>query len=577
MRIQALQIDNYRGIKHCNIQFPEDSRMVFLLGAGDTTKSTILNAIQWLLWPSWNLIAVDTDFYKKDTNQCIQILGTFSEIPEELVSEEKFGLYLRKSNVDLDGESNDEPVDGQPICLSLKLTIDSSLEPKWNIVCNRKDPVSISNTDRKKMSCGVIGNNCSKDLIWGKNSILQKYADSKGVLHEAYMQTIREVAKNANFTALDKVAENVLDIGKNYGIGLSEEITNKLIYQNGSYTTNVGLFDGEVPLSQLGSGSQRLLSMGLNVGRTEEGAILLVDEIETGLEPYRLKSLINTLRNNCCTTGQVIATTHSPIAVAEAVLRELLFITNGDGETNAVRMEGDDSEINFFQGQVRGNAESFLTKRLIVCEGKTEVGFIRALDEYLQKNENWRMAYYGTSTFIGGGENVLRCAELLHNCGYEVCVLMDSDKETEEAKKSSLRNIGIQVFDWNKPYAIEQQIYAEATNEVAEKLISIAIKDKGVDSIKSMLSGNNGVKFVGDLPSLIDTITADQKVNIGKAAMNKNHPWYKRIDLGEAVGNVVFENYDSFPVDGRIRKVVSQIIAWVKRSDRTGSRTSIEC
>ena len=164
MRIQALQIDNYRGIKHCNIQFPEDSRMVFLLGAGDTTKSTILNAIQWLLWPSWNLIAVDTDFYKKDTNQCIQILGTFSEIPEELVSEEKFGLYLRKSNVDLDGESDDEPVDGQPICLSLKLTIDSSLEPNWNVVCNRKDPASISNTDRRKMSCGVIGDNCSKDL-----------------------------------------------------------------------------------------------------------------------------------------------------------------------------------------------------------------------------------------------------------------------------------------------------------------------------------------------------------------------------------------------------------------------------
>ena len=567
MRLQTLQIDNYRGIKHCSIQFPEYSRIVFLIGAGDSTKSTILNAIQWLLWPTWNLIAVDTDFYNKNTSEDIQILGTFSEIPDELATEEKYGLYLRRSDVDLDGISDDEPADGKPVCISLKLTIDSSLEPKWNVVCNRKEPTVISHTDRRKMTCGVIGDNSSKDLMWGKNSILQKYADSKGILHEAYMQAIRETAKNADLSALDDIAEKILDIGMNYGIGFSGEITNKLMYQNGSYTTSVGLFDGEVPLLQKGRGSQRLLSMGLNTGKAAKGSIILVDEIETGLEPYRLRSLIHTLRGECSTSGQVIATTHSPVAVAEATLQELLFINHNNGDTRAVQMKGNDSEHSFIQGQVRENAEAFLSSRLIVCEGKTEIGVIRALDDYLQKTENCRMAYYGVSTFMGGGEKVIKCAELLHKCGYEVCVLMDSDKEAEEDRKDSLRKKGIQVFDWNKPYAIEQQIFAESTNTIAEELISIAIREKGIDSIKSILSENCSVSFDGDSPSLLDTITSDQKVDIGTAAMNKNHPWYKRIDLGESVGNVIFKEFESFPIDGRIHEVVNQIIEWVKKSD----------
>lgn len=66
MRITNLEIANFKGIKNAFITFPKDSRVVCLIGAGDSTKSTILQAIEWILWPSWNLPASDSDFFECD-------------------------------------------------------------------------------------------------------------------------------------------------------------------------------------------------------------------------------------------------------------------------------------------------------------------------------------------------------------------------------------------------------------------------------------------------------------------------------------------------------------------------------
>jgi predicted ATP-dependent endonuclease of OLD family len=63
MKLTDIEIKNFRGIKHAVVNFPQDSRIICLIGAGDSGKSTLLTAIEWALWPSWSLIATDTDFY----------------------------------------------------------------------------------------------------------------------------------------------------------------------------------------------------------------------------------------------------------------------------------------------------------------------------------------------------------------------------------------------------------------------------------------------------------------------------------------------------------------------------------
>ncbi len=59
MKLTNIEIKNFRGIKNASVFFPQESRIICLIGAGDSGKSTLLTAIEWALWPSWSLIAID--------------------------------------------------------------------------------------------------------------------------------------------------------------------------------------------------------------------------------------------------------------------------------------------------------------------------------------------------------------------------------------------------------------------------------------------------------------------------------------------------------------------------------------
>ena len=569
MRITNLEIYNFRGIRESSISFPLDSRIICMVGAGDSTKSTILKAIEWAFWPTWSLFATDSDFYNCDTTNQIIIRGTITEFPDSFLAEDKYGLYLRRAGVKICEGEDDEPQDEKPLCLTIQLTIDASLEPKWEIVCNRRDPLSISHNDRRQLFVGVIGINVAKDLAWGKNSVLQKYADTKGVLHEAYTIAVREAVNNADLGALDIVSDTLVDVGKKYGVFFDAEINSRFMIHNGSFSTSVGLFNGDTPLSQFGTGSQRLLSIGLNIGAAPGEAILLIDEVENGLEPYRLRSLINEFRSEHSSAGQIFMTTHSPVVLAECTIDEIMVVRSDDGITHALYMKGKDAEANcVLQAQIRKNTEAFLSKRIIVCEGSTEMGFIRAFDEFLVGKENFRMAHKGVSTADGHGTSIFQCSDILKNCGYDICILMDSDKDSEDDEKQRMREIGVPIFEWDKTNALEEQFFLELPLPAIQEAIQIAVEDKGYASVSGKLSAE-GIPFSENNGCIIVTkLTIEQRKALGKAAKKKD--WYKRIGLGEQLGRIILNNLGAMDYESTIRKIVAGLTEWVLKDDQTG-------
>ena len=306
--------------------------------------------------------------------------------------------------------------------------------------------------------------------------------------------------------------------------------------------------------------------MGLNIQASSGNALLLIDEVESGLEPYRLRSLLNEFRITHTTAGQVIMTTHSPIAVAECTIGEILVVQSKGGTTHVVQLKSNDPDTDtIMQAQIRKNAEAFLCKRLIVCEGKTEIGFIRALDTYWAKTKSYRMAFKGIGTADGGGDTIFTCANTLRSCGYGLCLLMDSDLPKSESEKAALRQGGIAVFDWDQPNALEEQVFLNIPTAVVAKLIKIVVNERGTESVKSCLTVENIPFEIVDDEIRFSRLDGATKKKIGTIAKRKG--WYKNIALGEQLGNVVFENWEFIGAETKLKSVVDALSKWVIGND----------
>ena len=93
MRIRHLSINNFRGIHEMEWALP-DKAFFCLIGRGDSTKSTILEALRRIFYPQWNLVFDDADFYQCKPDNAIRIEAILGGIPEEFRDLENYGHCL---------------------------------------------------------------------------------------------------------------------------------------------------------------------------------------------------------------------------------------------------------------------------------------------------------------------------------------------------------------------------------------------------------------------------------------------------------------------------------------------------
>ena len=112
-----------------------------IIGAGDTCKTTILTALDYVLSPRTALTFDDADFFNQDVNHPIIIQVTLNDWDETLedirkfFQESKFAQY--KCGLSDTGPIP-EPPDGGRLS-SISLRVDKSLEPKWSVTRGRDD------------------------------------------------------------------------------------------------------------------------------------------------------------------------------------------------------------------------------------------------------------------------------------------------------------------------------------------------------------------------------------------------------------------------------------------------------
>lgn len=574
-KLVKLEIKSFRGVGDLTLNFNNDQNIVCFIGRGDSGKSTILEAISAVLSPSWNLVFYDTDFHNCNPKNSIEIKASLTNFPDKLLSEEKFGLYVRA----LDSTSKEiidnvilDDIDGtlKPI-LTIKLFVDEGLEPKWTVTNDRQqDDKQISSSDRAMLNCYMVSDYLDRHFSWNKGNPLyallktmdqQEVSEEKNVVLKSLRDAKSEIDRH-QFEELKEVTDLIKAQAASLGLNILNAHTTLDFKELSVKEGRISLHEDAIPFRLKGKGSKRLASLAIQSALVCNGGIMLVDEVEQGLEPDRIKQLVRSLKQN--DSGQVFLTTHSREVIAELDASDLtLIIRDQDNSTIESRQLSNSREE--LQAAIRGCSEAFFAKKVIVCEGKTEIGICRALDKYRKTKNLSLMAFKDCAYVLGEGSSLVPRTKEINCAGFRTALFCDSDSQTVNHEKSSLKAEKVKVIDCEDKKNIETQVFHDLPWDGIKELINYFLgthKTINLELLKDSirLKYPAGKEFPEDFP---EKDTSDLRAALAEVSTTKNKEWFKRIDHGEFLGDVIFKYIDGMDSNVHLKKMLLSLSHWI--------------
>jgi putative ATP-dependent endonuclease of OLD family len=569
-RIRAIRIDRFRGINQL-VWFPRPG-LNCLIGPGDSGKSSILDAVDLCLGARRNIEFSDADFYRMDVAAPIEIVVTIGDLDDGLKNLEAYGTYLRGFDV-LSETIEDEPERELETVLSLKLTVASDLEPSWSLVSDRAEAQDLTRNfswaDRVRLAPTRIGAIADYHLGWRRGSVLNRVSEERADTSAALAMAAREARAVFGDQAGEQLGETlkiVAETAEELGIPIGDNVKAMLDAHSVSFSGGtISLHDEDgIPLRGLGSGSTRLLIAGLQRRAATRATIILMDELEHGLEPHRIIRLLGSVgAKEKDAPLQVFMTTHSPVALRELSGDQLFVVRPGESKHD-IRAVGRADDI---QSTIRRFPDAFLAHSVIVCEGASEVGLLRGLDQHRTANGSESIGARGTSLVDcggGGPDNALKQAAAFQALGYRTAIVRDDDIKPTEPIEEAFKAGGGAVFAWCDGCTLENDLFYSLGDEGVDGLIQRAIELHGDELINEHIkSASQNAKDLATIQneSMTNGISVESREILGKAARSKKAGWFKSVTWMEEVGrDIVGPNLGS--ADEEFGKLIDAIFNW---------------
>lgn len=573
-RIRAIEVSNFRSLTEFK-WFPS-SGINCMIGPGDSGKSTVLDAIDLCLGARRNLQINDADFHCLDTETPITISITIGELDDGLKKIDTYGSFLRGFDAVLQ-IIEDEPEAGMETVLTLRLTVTNDLEPSWALVSDRAAAAGISRyltwADRVRLAPTRVGAVADYNLSWRRGSVLNRLSEEKADASAALAKAAREArtAFGADAGAqLQETLGKVAAVAKSLGVPVGQTVQAMLDAHSVSFGGGtISLHDETgIPLRGLGTGSTRLLVAGLQGEVVDQSSIILVDELEHGLEPHRLIRFIGSIgTKEAIPPLQAFVTTHSPVALREFSGEQLFVLRETAGKHSATRV-GSNNPV---QGTIRKYAEAFLAPTVVICEGASEVGLVRGIDQFRVASGQTSIGALGVALVDcggGGPDQPFERAAAFHALGYRVAVIRDDDKPPTEAIENAFKAAGGHVAKWGAGRALEQELFLSLNEEGVTALLATAIELHGEALVDQHIkSASGGTVSLLDIQTatLIDGISVQQRQILGVAAKSKSAAWFKSVSLMEAVAlEIVAPNLANSSAE--FLAEVNSIFAWAENA-----------
>jgi len=293
--------------------------------------------------------------------------------------------------------------------------------------------------------------------------------------------------------------------------------------------------------------------------------IAVIDEIELGLEPYRIRGLLFKLK---ASQQQVFSTTHSAAVIRELdVTKQELWVCRRDS-TGTVIVKNLDT-VPGIQGPVRTNAEAFLGNRIVACEGLTEIGLLRAYDIYRFDANNVPVWSLATAYFnCNGASNIKPEAESLAALDYRTAVLCDNDapEHLSDDDITYLKACGIHVTHWQTGSATEHQLFAELPWESMPALLAKIATSHDDMQLASMIDAIVKEPRVTPLNLTSDPATWPDDPVIRKVMGDLAHKgkWIKRIEYARKAFEFALP---LLPDSGILKARLALLWDWIQQNE----------
>jgi predicted ATPase len=568
MLLKDLEINNFRGLR--KLSWKPLPGINCLVGPGDSGKSSILDAIDLVLSARRQVSFTDADFYCLDVTKPIEIKATLGELPDVLKDFDLYGMYHRGWNPET-ATIEAEPGVGLEAVLTIVLTVGPELEPNWSLYSERAAAQSMARdftwAHRTEVAATRLGAYAAQHFAWGNRSILNRLSDDRAKAAEALAAASRVARKSFEGKADPQVQKTLTIVGEvaaEIGVSTSGALQALLDVQGISFAGgSVALHDGQsVPLRSLGLGSARLLVAGMQKRAAANTHLILIDEIELGLEPFRIVRLLHILgAKDKNQTGQVFMTTHSPIVLRELSAGQLRIIreTKVTDPTQPSHIIYSVGAGEAEQSTLRACAEAFLTPSVIVCEGKTEIGLVRGLDLFQVENGKLSMTAHGVYYADGGGSQAIGRALVFSQLGYRTILFRDGDQPITPEQVEILKNAKIEIVEWTAGHATEDVLFASIPSEQIQQLLILAVSRCGKDAIDAHIKQASNADY--GLEEAQTQFNDAMRSFLATAAKKKR--WFKDVEPGEIIGREIVGPHLA-DCDTSFVSVLTKIEMWVK-------------
>ncbi|MBI2862799.1 MAG: AAA family ATPase [Chloroflexi bacterium] len=542
MGIRRLTIERYRGVE--KFEWYPSPGVNALIGPGDAGKTTVLSAISLLLSAKPSSYASEYDYFQRNTQNEFEIAAVIGDLSQTLRRAHPSAQRGWKDNQfqGLPDEDGAEAV----ILASVKGNKDLEISDRLIRSDDAEEPFPPSSRRALNLVNIASGARAMTELRLSRGSLLDRHIKG-GDLRSVVSEKIAAASVDIDLPA--EIAISLEELRQRFKAqGLPSDLHLGLITpQERSLLWLVGLLNGvkpeqAVPMAFSGSGTTQLAMFALASALAQGDPILVVDELEAGLEPYRQRAFLRSLAKLSGATGQAFVTTHSPAVLSVLTGKQVARMMPG---TNPRTL--DDAHIDKL---LRQAPAAFVSRLPILCEGETEAGLLsEVLEHYATQEGMGGLDVLGIEVVAREGITlgqplVLQEAKALLDAGFACGLFVDNETFHKGARAELCQRDRCAFGCWETVVNIEQAVATWLPVEKLSKLVDLAASlqpERKLEAFLQQVGDRAGKPGKGSISALIETLSEKAVRDAVSRAMQGEGRWFKQMGRARALGRFLLD------------------------------------